>query len=115
MPHKRPSRLHSLAGIGVDRMGDRADLVQAPDVLRLENLPVTRPAGGWSRLLDGAPLAMTGSEMSEALLAKARIAATPMDGWGDVNGKQFVRFVFSNEPVERLRGIGERIRAALGG
>jgi aspartate/methionine/tyrosine aminotransferase len=81
----------------------------------LHGLPVTRPAGGWSMLLDGAPLGLTGSEMSETLFAKARIAATPMDGWGDVNGKHFVRFVFSNEPVERLRGLGERVRPALGG
>ena len=103
-------------------LGD-ADVAQATrvwenrrDVMlrELDGLPVTRPAGGWSMLLDGAPLGMTGSEMSEALLAKTRIAATPMDGWGDVNGKQFVRFVFSNEPVERLRGMGERVRAALG-
>src|SRR5512132_1068107 len=42
-PHTRPSRLRSLAGIGVDRMGDRADLVHAPDVLRLENLDTDIP------------------------------------------------------------------------
>jgi aspartate/methionine/tyrosine aminotransferase len=103
-------------------LGD-ADVTQATrvwenrrDVMlrELEDLPVTRPAGGWSMLLDGAPLGMTGSEMSEALFAKARIAAKPMDGWGDVNGEQFVRFVFSNESVERLCGLGQRIRAALG-
>jgi len=25
-----------------------------------------------------------------------------------------LRFVFSNEPVERLRGLGDKVRAALG-
>jgi hypothetical protein len=30
-----------------------------------------------------------------------------------MNGDQFVRLVFSNEPVERLKGIRDRIEAAL--
>lgn len=42
-----------------------------------------------------------------------RIAATPMANWGVANGPQFVRFVFANEPVGRLEGIGERLRRAL--
>lgn len=36
-----------------------------------------------------------------------------MDGWGEVNGGRFLRFVYANEPVARLSGIGARIRAAL--
>ena len=36
-----------------------------------------------------------------------------MTGWGNVNGAQFLRFVFANEPVERLAGIGDRIRKAI--
>lgn len=79
----------------------------------LEGLPVIRPAGGWSMLLDGTPLGLTGIQMSERLLRNARVAATPMDGWGLRNGSQFLRFVFSNEPVERLAGVGNRIREAL--
>ena len=80
----------------------------------LAGLPVVRPAGGWSMLLDGAPLGLTGADMSRRLFAEAGIAATPMDGWGIRNGKQFLRFVFANEPAARLRGIGPRVRAALG-
>ena len=79
----------------------------------LEGLPVVRPAGGWSLLIDGAPLGMTGAAMSTALLEKADIAATPMTGWGPANGERFLRFVFSNEPEARLRGIGARVRRAL--
>jgi aspartate/methionine/tyrosine aminotransferase len=56
---------------------------------------------------------MTGAELSRLLIKKADIAATSMDGWGQVNGSRFLRFVFSNEPVERIRGMG-RIRSALG-
>ncbi len=36
-----------------------------------------------------------------------------MVNWGVRNGPQFVRFVFSNEPVARLQGIGDRVRRAL--
>ena len=79
----------------------------------LAGLPVVRPAGGWSLLIDGAPLGMTGAELSWRLFDGARIAATPMDGWGEVNGAQLLRLVFANEPVDRLRGIGERVRRAL--
>src|SRR5262245_27692164 len=34
----RPTRLSGMAGIGVDRMGNLADQVQDPEILRLENL-----------------------------------------------------------------------------
>lgn len=79
----------------------------------LSGLPVMRPAGGWSLLIDGQPLGLTGAEMSQRLFEKGRIAATPMDGWGEINGARFVRFVFSNEPLERLQGIGAKVRTAL--
>jgi N-succinyldiaminopimelate aminotransferase len=86
------------------------------DVLLAEfaGLPIVKPAGGWSMLLDGTTLGLTGAEMSTRLFEKAGIAATPMDGWGTRNGKQFLRFVFANEPVARLKGIGQRVKAALG-
>jgi hypothetical protein len=37
-----------------------------------------------------------------------------MRGWGGDVADRHVRFVFSNEPVERLSGLGERVHAALG-
>jgi hypothetical protein len=36
-----------------------------------------------------------------------------MVNWGSERSDRYVRFVFSNEPAERLRGIGERVRRAL--
>jgi hypothetical protein len=36
-----------------------------------------------------------------------------MRGWGGEVADRHVRFVFSNEPVERLRLLGDRVRAAL--
>jgi aspartate/methionine/tyrosine aminotransferase len=70
-------------------------------------------AGGWSMLLDAGAAGLSGTEASRALLEVAGIAATPMVNWGEVNGRQFVRFVFSNEPVGRLTGIGEKVMAAI--
>ncbi|HYB09268.1 MAG TPA: pyridoxal phosphate-dependent aminotransferase [Alphaproteobacteria bacterium] len=88
----------------------RRDLILA----EMTQLPAMRPAGGWSLLVDAAEIGMSGAELSELLFEKARIAATPMTGWGEVNGARFLRFVFANESVERLAGIGERIRTSLG-
>jgi N-succinyldiaminopimelate aminotransferase len=36
-----------------------------------------------------------------------------MRGWGGEVADRHVRFVFSNEPVERLTLLGERVRRAL--
>src|SRR5215468_9056421 len=45
MARPRPSRLHNIAGIGVDRMGALAD-ASGSDMLRLENLDVDIPPDG---------------------------------------------------------------------
>jgi aspartate/methionine/tyrosine aminotransferase len=71
-------------------------------------------AGGWSLLVDVSPRGITAREAAARLLERGRVAATPMDGWGEVNGAQHVRIVFANEPVERLAGLGERFAAAFG-
>ena len=73
---------------------------------------MVRPAGGWSLLLDVAALGLDCVEVSNALLEQ-KVAATPMRGWGGEVADRHVRFVFSNEPVERLALLGERVRAAL--
>ena len=82
-------------------------------VEELADLPLIPAAGSWSMLLDTGALGHDGATASQRLLERGAIAATPMINWGEVNGPQFVRFVFSNEPVARLRGIGERVRRAL--
>jgi len=79
----------------------------------MKGLPVIPPHGGWSLLLDAEALGMTPQELSEKLFKKAKIAATPMVGWGELAAK-YLRFVFSNEPVERLIGVGGKIKKALG-
>ncbi|MFQ5528399.1 MAG: aminotransferase class I/II-fold pyridoxal phosphate-dependent enzyme, partial [Thermoanaerobaculia bacterium] len=76
--------------------------------------PVVKPEGGWSLLVDVARLGLSGSEASDLLLERGKVVATAMTGWGSIRSSGFLRLVFSNEPVERLRGLGERFASALG-
>jgi aspartate/methionine/tyrosine aminotransferase len=88
---------------------------QRRDVLlqELQDFAVIPPHGGWSFLVDVSPLGMDGAEASRRLLEKGKIAATAMVNWGGDDIKNYVRIVFSNEPVDRLRGIEQRFREAL--
>jgi aspartate/methionine/tyrosine aminotransferase len=88
----------------------RRDIVTR-ELAHYETVPA---AGGWSQLLDVGALGFDSMTASRLLLEKGRVAATPMRHWGDLSGDRFVRFVFSNEPVERLRGLGDRTLQALG-
>ena len=83
-------------------------------VAELTAYDVVPAAGGWSLLVDVAPLGLTARRAARLLLERGRVAATPMDGWGPANGPQHVRIVFANEPTERLAGLGARFAAALG-
>ncbi|KWE49923.1 pyridoxal phosphate-dependent aminotransferase [Burkholderia sp. MSMB2157WGS] len=92
----------------VSELEKRRDTVAA----ELSGLPFGMPAGGWSMLLRVSDFGLTGSQMSERLLRHG-VCATAMTGWGVTHGAQYVRFVFSNEPVERLRTLGNKVRFAL--
>ncbi len=84
-------------------------------VLQLVEQQVAAPLhGGWSFFVDVSPLDLDGTAASRLLLEKGKIAATPMTNWGTDRIDAYVRVVFSNEPVERLEGIGRRFRAAFG-
>lgn len=87
----------------------RRDLLAA----ELDGLPIVIPDGGWSLLLDAEALGMRAPELSKRLLVEGRIAATPMTAWGQDVAPRYVRLVYATEPIGRLRGIGERVRAAL--
>ena len=88
---------------------------QRRDVLldELRGFTAIPPHGGWSMLIDVSPLGLDGPRASQRLLEIGKIAATPMINWGSARSANYVRFVFANEPVERLRGVGERVRRAL--
>ncbi|KFG95076.1 aspartate aminotransferase [Burkholderia paludis] len=79
----------------------------------LADLPVIRPHGGWSMLLDTRRLGIEPADASKRLLEHGKVAATPMSGWGP-GADRYLRFVFANESVSRLTDIRERIRRAWG-
>lgn len=87
----------------------RRDTVQD----ELTGLPFVAADGGWSLLLDTGRMGFDGAAASERLLARGKVAATPMTHWGRENAGRFVRIVFSNEPLGRLGGLGDRVRGAL--
>jgi aspartate/methionine/tyrosine aminotransferase len=86
----------------------RRDTVAA----ELRGLPFGQPGGGWSMLLRVSDFGIDGATMSQRLLEQG-VCATAMAGWGETHGAQYIRFVYANEPVPRLRGLGTRVRAAL--
>lgn len=78
-----------------------------------DGLPLVPAHGGWSVLFDAEAAGLDAPELSRRLL-EHKVAATPMtDAWGEHVAPRHVRLVFSNEPVERLAMLGERLRAAL--
>lgn len=97
-----------------DLNGTVAELQRRRDMMlsELSDLPVIRPDGGWSMLLDCEPLGIDPSELSRRLI-REKVAATPMAGWGGTVADRHIRFVFSNESVERLTGLGDRVKRAL--
>jgi aspartate/methionine/tyrosine aminotransferase len=79
---------------------------------QLEGLPFGVPLGGWSMLLRVSDLGMDGETASARLLSEG-VCATGMQGWGGILSAQYIRFVYANEPVQRLKDLGRRVRAAL--
>lgn len=75
------------------------------------DLPIVRPDGGWSMLINTGALGMKPEDASRLCFERGAIAATPMTGWGDASrAGQYLRFVFANETVDRLRDFRERLR-----
>ncbi len=104
----------ALDGADADLTATNAELQRRRDetLRQLDGLPAVRASGGWSLLLDVSSLGLDCVEVSNRLLEQ-KVAATPMRGWGGEVGDRHVRFVFSNEPVERLALLGGRVRTAL--
>jgi N-succinyldiaminopimelate aminotransferase len=82
-------------------------------VRQCDGLPLIPAHGGWSALFDARACGLDAPELSRLLLEQ-KVAATPMaEAWGGEVASRHVRLVFSNEPVERLALLGERLHAAL--
>jgi aspartate/methionine/tyrosine aminotransferase len=119
---------NSLVPSGIGQAGARVALGAPPDdlesavaefqrrrdetVRQLDGFPIVTSSGGWSLLMDTAALGIDCAEASARMLEQ-KVAATQMRGWGGDVADRYLRFVFSNEPVERLALLGERARAAL--
>jgi aspartate/methionine/tyrosine aminotransferase len=70
------------------------------------------PEGGLYFLADISALGIDSTEFCERILAERGVALTPMPGWGaDDFGRYAVRFIFSNEPEDRLREAGRQVAA----
>ncbi|HEY7876001.1 MAG TPA: pyridoxal phosphate-dependent aminotransferase [Actinomycetota bacterium] len=91
-----------------------AELQRRRDVVmeELDGLPVVSASGGWALLLDTEAMDIPAPAASARLL-EHKVAATPMTVWGEAVAPRHVRFVFSREPVDRLRQLGDRVRQAL--
>jgi aspartate/methionine/tyrosine aminotransferase len=82
-------------------------------VRQCDGLPLVPAHGGWSALFDAEACGLDPSELSRRLL-EHKVAATPMThAWGGPVATRYLRLVFSNESVERLVLLGDRLRAAL--
>jgi aspartate/methionine/tyrosine aminotransferase len=125
------SRVHIYSGLvasGFAQIGARVALGQPPEDLaaanaewqrrrdetlrQLDDLPVVPAAGGWSLVMDARGLGVDPADLS-ARLIEQKVAATPMRGWGGEIADRHIRFVFSNEPVDRIALLGDRVRRAL--
>jgi aspartate/methionine/tyrosine aminotransferase len=102
----------SLPDEHLDAANKECQLRRDETLRQLEGFPVVPSAGGWSLLLDVADLGLDCVEASNRLLEQ-KVAATPMRGWGGDIADRHVRFVFSNESIERLELLGDRVRRAL--
>ena len=95
--------------VSVVEWGKRRDVL----LKELRDFKVIRPHGGWSMLMDVSGLGFDGAEASKRLLTLGKIAATPMINWGGDQSSRYIRFVFANETVARLKGKGEKVKDAL--
>ncbi|NDL57108.1 aminotransferase class I/II-fold pyridoxal phosphate-dependent enzyme [Phytoactinopolyspora mesophila] len=102
------------AGDGAGVAETTAELQRRRDevVHQLSHLPLVIPEGGWSLLVDADAMGTTAGALSEALLTHGKVAATAMQGWGDVVAPRYVRLVFAREPVARLAELRHRFGAA---
>ena len=126
------SRVHIYNGLvasGFNQIGARVALALPADDLAAANAEWQRRRDETLRQLEGLPAVRpAGSLVAPARRRRARARlhrrlGPPAGaegrgdadaGWGGEVADRHVRFVFSNEPVERLALLGERLRAALG-
>lgn len=73
-------------------------------------IKVLPPEGGYFLIADVSDLGVDAVTFCERLLREQQVALTPMAGWGaDDFGEYMVRFIFTNEPEDRIREAARRV------
>ena len=79
---------------------------------RIPGLQIVAPDGGYFFIANIRSLGVSAREFCRTLLEEENVAITPMNAWGaDDFGDHHVRFIFTNEPEERLAEAASRIAA----
>ena len=63
-------------------------------------------------LLDVEALGLSVPDLSRAVVDQ-KVAATAMTTWSERVSPRYIRFAYSNEPVERLSQLRKRLQAAM--
>jgi aspartate/methionine/tyrosine aminotransferase len=78
---------------------------------KIKGIEAVEPEGGYYFLANIRKLGVKSPEFCVRLLRETKVATTPMVAWGsDEFGYDHVRFIFTNEPVERLEEAGRLIQ-----
>lgn len=82
----------------------------------IDGIRVDGCEGGVCFLANVRGLGVSAQEFAEGLLASQDVAVTPMMAWGaDEFGRDHVRFIFSNEPKEKLNEAADRVETFVAG
>jgi aspartate/methionine/tyrosine aminotransferase len=78
----------------------------------IEGMRLVVPDGGYFFIANIEAFGVTARDFCRRLLAEENVAITPMNAWGaDDFGDHHVRFIFTNEPEDRLVEAANRIAA----
>jgi aspartate/methionine/tyrosine aminotransferase len=79
---------------------------------RIDGMRLVVPDGGYFFIANIEAFGVTAREFCRRLLEEEDVAITPMNAWGaDDFGDHHVRFIFTNEPEDRLVEAANRIAA----
>jgi len=82
----------------------------------IRKIKATKPEGGYYFLANIGKLGVKSPEFCVLLLKETNVATTPMVAWGsDSFGYDHVRFIFTNEPVNRLEQAGRLVKQFVRG
>ena len=115
---------YSEAGAAAALSGPQDYVTQSVEIYRrrrdllvkhLNTIPGIRlvvPDGGYFFIANIEAFGVSAGDFCRRLLAEEDVAITPMNAWGaDDFGDRYVRFIFTNEPEDRLMQAAKRVAA----